>query len=218
MSNYTTQTAALKAVTIDTTTIDAKRIDTKKLFVNGVSIDELQGGGSSGVESPNQAFFSFMFHPIDDEYDVGYFSFSSFEDTTYEDEDYGTQSETLFDEGGYLIKGSETDGAIENGIYAIIILNENFQKCISSIMEDFECFTNVLNASFSLLIIDDGITAKIEPTLLEHSLIVSDGEVGWCIKICEEDDNLSELYGGIKNEPYFSFIVSIPYYNPSHIT
>ena len=47
MSNYTTQTAALKAVTIDTTTIDAKRIDTKKLFVNGVSIDELQGGGGS---------------------------------------------------------------------------------------------------------------------------------------------------------------------------
>ena len=51
MSNYTTQTAALKAVTIDTTTIDAKRIDTKKLFVNGVSIDELQGSGGSGVES-----------------------------------------------------------------------------------------------------------------------------------------------------------------------
>lgn len=47
MSNYTTQTAALKAVTIDTTTIDAKRIDTKKLFVNGVPIDELQGGGGS---------------------------------------------------------------------------------------------------------------------------------------------------------------------------
>jgi hypothetical protein len=54
MSNYTTQTAALKAVTIDTAKIDAKRIDTKKLFVNGVSIDELQGGGGSGVESPNQ--------------------------------------------------------------------------------------------------------------------------------------------------------------------
>lgn len=49
MSNYTTQTAALKAVTIDTTTIDAKRIDTKKLFVNGVSIDELQGGGGNGT-------------------------------------------------------------------------------------------------------------------------------------------------------------------------
>lgn len=47
MSNYTTQTAALKAVTIDTTTVDAKRIDTKKLFVNGVSIDELQGGGGN---------------------------------------------------------------------------------------------------------------------------------------------------------------------------
>ena len=214
MSNYTTQTAALKAVTIDTAKLDAKQIDTKKLFINGELFDP-----SQIKESPNQAFFSFMFHPIDYEYEVGGFSFSSFEDTTYEDEDYGTQSETLFDEGGCLIKGSETDGAIENGIYAIINLNENFQKCISSMMEDFECFTNVLNASFSLLIMDDGITTKIEPTLLEHSLIVSDSEVGWCIKICEEDDNLSELYGGVnENNPYFTFIVSIPYYNPSHIT
>lgn len=47
MSNYTTQTAALKAVTIETAKIDAKRIDTQKLFVNGVSIDELQGSGTN---------------------------------------------------------------------------------------------------------------------------------------------------------------------------
>ena len=43
MRNYTTQTAALKATTIDTRLLDAKRIDTQKLFVNGVSIDELGG-------------------------------------------------------------------------------------------------------------------------------------------------------------------------------
>ena len=41
MSNYTTKTAALKAVTIDTTTVDAKRIDTKKLFVNGSTLEEV---------------------------------------------------------------------------------------------------------------------------------------------------------------------------------
>ena len=44
MKNYTSQTAALKTVTIDTHKLDANRIDTKKLFVNGVSIDELAGG------------------------------------------------------------------------------------------------------------------------------------------------------------------------------
>jgi hypothetical protein len=49
MKNYTTQTAALKATTVDTRLLDAKRIDTQKLYVNGVSIDELQsGGGESG--------------------------------------------------------------------------------------------------------------------------------------------------------------------------
>ena len=40
MSNYTTQTAALKATSIDTRKIDAKQIDTKKLFIDGISIDE----------------------------------------------------------------------------------------------------------------------------------------------------------------------------------
>ena len=34
MSNYTTQTAALKAVTIDT-----RKLDTKKLFINGELFD-----------------------------------------------------------------------------------------------------------------------------------------------------------------------------------
>ena len=45
MRNYTTKTAALKATIIDTRLLDAKQIDTEKLFVNGVSIDELQGKG-----------------------------------------------------------------------------------------------------------------------------------------------------------------------------
>lgn len=35
MSNYTTQTSALKATTIDTKFLDAKRIDTQKLCING---------------------------------------------------------------------------------------------------------------------------------------------------------------------------------------
>lgn len=52
MSNYTTQTAALKAVTIDTAKIDAKQIDTKKLFINGELFDP-----SQIKESPNEAKF-----------------------------------------------------------------------------------------------------------------------------------------------------------------
>ena len=50
MRNYTTKTAALKATTVDTRLLNAKRIDTEKLFVNGVSIDEL-GGGEKGINN-----------------------------------------------------------------------------------------------------------------------------------------------------------------------
>lgn len=33
------------------------------------------------------------------------------------------------------------------------------------------------------------------------------------VKVCEEDDNLSELYGGLtEDSPYFAFLISIPYY------
>lgn len=65
MKNYTTQTAALKATTIDTRLLDAKRIDTEKLFVNGVSIDELGGGtfvqvyNASDVEADGWLFTNF---------------------------------------------------------------------------------------------------------------------------------------------------------------
>ena len=54
MKNYTTQTASLKATTIDTRLLDAKRIDTEKLFINGVPFAELQE-----KEKPSQAFFAF---------------------------------------------------------------------------------------------------------------------------------------------------------------
>ena len=44
MKNYTTQTAALKATTVDTRILDAKRIDTDKLYINGQSVENLGGG------------------------------------------------------------------------------------------------------------------------------------------------------------------------------
>lgn len=41
MKNYTTQTAALKATTIDTRFLDVSRVDAKKLFVNGESLEDV---------------------------------------------------------------------------------------------------------------------------------------------------------------------------------
>ena len=58
MKNYTTQTAALKAVTIDTHLLDAHKIDTKKLYINGELFDP-----SQIKESPNDALFQMMIVP-----------------------------------------------------------------------------------------------------------------------------------------------------------
>lgn len=43
------------------------------------------------------------------------------------------------------------------------------------------------------------------------------GGLYWVIKICEEGDNLSELFGGITEDiPHFSLLISIPYYIPEN--
>ena len=77
MSNYTTQTAALKAVTIDTAKLDAKQIDTKKLFINGELFDPSQIGSSQIKESPNEAIFGMMISPITDAEEKGVYTFTS---------------------------------------------------------------------------------------------------------------------------------------------
>ena len=62
---------------------------------------------------------------------------------------------------------------------------------------------------------------KIEQCILENFLLTLDdfGDTVWAIKICEEDDNLSELYGGITEDlPYFVFAIKIPYYIPENDT
>lgn len=41
MKNYTTQTAALKAVTVDTHSLDVNRIDAKKIFINGEELNNV---------------------------------------------------------------------------------------------------------------------------------------------------------------------------------
>ena len=71
MSDYTTQTASLKATTIDTRKIDAKQIDTNKLFINGTQFDP-----SQLKESPNDAMFQLIILPLTD-LENGYYSFMS---------------------------------------------------------------------------------------------------------------------------------------------
>ena len=52
MRNYTTQTAALKTVTIDTHKLDANRINSKKIFLNGAPIEEvISANSSSGINN-----------------------------------------------------------------------------------------------------------------------------------------------------------------------
>lgn len=77
MKNYTTQTAALKAVTIDTTKLDAKQIDTKKLFINGELFDPSQIGSSQIKESPNEAMFMMSIAPLTDTKEDGIFILQS---------------------------------------------------------------------------------------------------------------------------------------------
>lgn len=60
---------------------------------------------------------------------------------------------------------------------------------------------------------------KLEQCIFENFLTLIDGLPTWVIKICEEDDELFELYGGITEEnPYFMFAISIPYYIPENDT
>lgn len=60
-------------------------------------------------------------------------------------------------------------------------------------------------------------SVKIEQCILEN-FITNDADLGaiWAIKICEEDDNLSELYGGITEQIGFVFIITIPYCIPEN--
>ena len=72
MKNYTTQTASLKATTIDTRLLDAKQIDTKKLFINGELFVP-----SQIKESPNEALFQIIVSLPTNDNEKGYYSFQS---------------------------------------------------------------------------------------------------------------------------------------------
>ena len=152
MSNYTTHAASFKATNINTRALDAKRIDTKKLFINGVPFAELQG-----KEKPSQAYFLFTFVPnTDDEMDgyAGFYTVESMEVTFTEDEaaNGGGYSEPKFQHEAVLIKGSESNGILEDGIYAVITINDNFIQCIggNSLEDSMEAVYMLSSATFGL--------------------------------------------------------------------
>jgi hypothetical protein len=51
MSNYTTQTAELHAVKVDTRVLNSNKINTKKLFINGELFDPSKINGGSSAPS-----------------------------------------------------------------------------------------------------------------------------------------------------------------------
>lgn len=210
MSNYTTQTAALKATKIDTRVLGAKQIDTKKLFINGELFDP-----SQVKDNPNEAMFQLLFIPIPEAEEKGCWAIESVK--LNQDGEY-----KQFESSGIFQKGSQTDGVLEDGLYALIEMTENFIKCIDKNITDVDCILNISNASFTkidYLYNNESEGVKIGRCILENSIRAINGQPIWAIKICEEDDNLSELYGGVTEEiPYLMFLVSIPYYIPENDT
>jgi hypothetical protein len=121
--------------------------------------------------------------------------------------------------GGDLIKGSQTEGALPNGVYVLIQIDDNFVKCIggNSLNDsDLSPIHKIPSAKFNIMNLASTLP-KIEQCILENFITENASEVCWAIKLCEEDDNLSELYGGITEEmDGFMFSVSIPYYIPEN--
>lgn len=130
--------------------------------------------------------------------------------------------------GGELIKGSQTEGALPNGVYAPIQIDDNFVKCIggNSLNDiDVNPIYKITSANFSIISFTSTLPnleqCILDQCILENFITVNaeTNEFIWVIKLCEEDDNLSELYGGITEEmPVFMFTISIPYYIPENDT
>ena len=121
------------------------------------------------------------------------------------------------------MKGSQTEGILPNGVYvAIELQNADFIKCLcENIMDD--AVENLLyiipTAKFTLVNFENSM--KIEQCILENFITGNaDGQPVWVIKLCEEDDNLSELYGGIipGGFPGLLLAISIPYSIPESDT
>ena len=219
MSNYTTQTAALKATTIDARALNAKQIDTKKLFINGELFDP-----SQIKESPNQAFFNLTVLPSPDIYA---FECTSHKQLIFEEGDERYEY-NAYENFGHLVNGSETNGMLKNGVYVILPITDSFLKCIGGdLLDGSLAINNIINANFSIYNYqmdkyDEVISVSAEQCMLENFFYIfaETEEIGYAIKLYEEDDNLTELYGGPNyflsggEYPIFSFIISKPYHIP----
>jgi hypothetical protein len=123
-----------------------------------------------------------------------------------------------------LFLGSETEGFLENGIYAVIQTDDNFVKCLcgnnvdSSTVSLLDLSYIIPFAKFMVLHFDPNY--EIKQCILENFIFVTGDYPLWLIKICEEDDNLSELYGGAASTLLnrLMFIISIPCYIPENDT
>lgn len=210
MKNYTTQTAALKATTIDTRLLDAKQINTEKLFINGELFDPstINGGTSEPSqikESPNEAKFLMI---VGKDTDFLLMSLKTNQD-----------GDSMFSMAGVLQKGSQTN-VLPNGVYAVIEINDDFIKCFSGYSlndVDEAALYNISLAKFGIVILTDTNNVRLEQCILENFYTSNAAhQLIWAIKICEEDDDLSELYESTM--PGFEFLISIPYYIPENDT
>lgn len=107
---------------------------------------------------------------------------------------------------------------LPNGVYAFIGIDDNFVKCIGGNSWDDTDNTWFYNLPLAKFEIVNLVSFSVEQCILENFITATSTGIDiWVIKICEEDDNLSELYGGLSEEyPYFGFLVSIPYYIPEN--
>lgn len=183
MSNYTTQTASIKATTIDTRKIDTKQIDTKKLFINGTQFDP-----SQIKESPNQ--ICMVMGLLVDSNGNHQFAFMT-----------------------------ENNEAIVTGSFQNNKVQVNWIELLSYFYPDRNIYyeslplLNLIGANFFIFYIDEEGYGTPEKCILDVQLEWIDKAMMLSIKLGEEDDNLSELYGG-GMDGQFMFYMLIPYATP----
>ena len=205
MKNYTTQTAALKATTIDTRLLDAKHIDTEKLFINGELFDPSNfNGGSSEPsqikESPNQILLTLGIIVRD--------SSKTFSLVNEENEQ--------------LISGYIENNKVQFDLSELLTILYPDRN----VVDEVHPLLNLLGSNFFALhyeIDSDGNmnTVSIESCMLDLQVQVQGNSdtVEVVIKLGEEDDNFEELYGGYTTiiptyGAYTAFYMSIPYATP----